>query len=129
MPSSLPTICNLHIWRAFPGSNKRTPMTGARPPVHPIHRLSDAVMDGKPSHPRRQAPLVPLEEASDETLLGMRLCDLPVRLEGSLMARRMERLHRELQARDIASLPHAWLSEEFFSPDGVFGFAIPFYLV
>jgi hypothetical protein len=40
----------------------------------------------------------------------------------------VKRLHRELQARDIAALPQAWLSEEFFNPDGVVGFAIPFYL-
>jgi hypothetical protein len=85
-------------------------------------------MNGKPSRPQRQVPVVLLEEATDEALLGMRLCDLPVRLEGSLMARRVKRLYRELLARDIVSLPHAWLSEEFFSPDGVFGFAIPFYL-
>ena len=44
------------------------------------------------------------------------------------MARRVQRLHRELQAHDIVALPHAWLSEEFFNPDGVLGFAIPFYL-
>jgi hypothetical protein len=72
-------------------------------------------------------PLV-LEEANDETLLATRLCDLPIRLEGTLMARRVKRLYRELQARGIVALPHAWLSEEFFSPDGVLGFAIPFYL-
>src|SRR5262245_49710103 len=57
----------------------------------------------------------------------MRLCDLPLRLEG-LLARRVQRLHRELQKRGIVALPHTWLSEEFFTPDGVLGFAIPFYL-
>jgi hypothetical protein len=69
-----------------------------------------------------------LEDATDEALLSARLCDLPLRLEGTLMARRVQRLHRELRAHDIVALPHAWLSEEFFSPDGVLGFAIPFYL-
>jgi hypothetical protein len=44
------------------------------------------------------------------------------------MARRVLRLHRELRRRGIVALPHTWLSEEFFSPDGVLGFAIPFYL-
>jgi hypothetical protein len=69
-----------------------------------------------------------LDQASDDDLLATRICDLPVRLKGSLMARRIERLHRELQAREIVAIPHVWLSEEFFSPDGVMGFAIPFYL-
>jgi hypothetical protein len=58
----------------------------------------------------------------------MRFRDLPVRLKRSLLARRVARLYRELQARSIVALPHAWLSEEFFTPDGVVGFAIPFYL-
>jgi hypothetical protein len=69
-----------------------------------------------------------LESASDDDLLAMRLCDLPIRLTGTLMARRVQRLYRELQRAGIAALPHVWLSEEFFSPDGVFGFATPFYL-
>jgi putative zinc-binding metallo-peptidase len=63
----------------------------------------------------------------DGALLEMRLCDLPLRFEG-LLARRVQRLHRELEKRGIAAFPHTWLSEEFFTPDGVLGFAIPFYL-
>jgi hypothetical protein len=49
-----------------------------------------------------------LEEASDEVLLATRLCDLPVQLEGTLMARRVGRLHRELTAHNIVALPHVW---------------------
>ena len=44
------------------------------------------------------------------------------------MQRRVVRLHGELERRGIVALPHVWLSDEFFSPDGVLGFAIPFYL-
>jgi hypothetical protein len=69
-----------------------------------------------------------LHDAGDEALLALRFCDLQVHIGGNLLDRRVKRLHRELQARDIAALPHAWLSEEFFNPDGVVGFAIPFYL-
>jgi Putative zinc-binding metallo-peptidase len=72
-------------------------------------------------------PLV-LEDANDETLLSTRLCDLPLQLEGTLMSRRVKRLYLELKAHNIVALPHVWLSEEFFTPDGVLGFAIPFYL-
>ena len=91
---------------------------------------TDGVMTASSVRTRRpgaRRPLV-LEDASDETLLATRLCDLPLQLEGTLMARRVKRLHRELQAHNIVALPHAWLSEEFFNPDGVLGFAIPFYL-
>ena len=87
-------------------------------------------MSANPSRTRRQAagpPLV-LEDANDETLLATRFCHLPLQVEGTLIARRLKRLHRELQAHNIVALPHVWLSEEFFNPDGVLGFAIPFYL-
>jgi len=65
---------------------------------------------------------------SDEELLGLRFCDLGLRLPGSRIERRVRRLHAELQARGIHFHPHVWLSEEWFSPDGVPGIAIPFYL-
>lgn len=78
--------------------------------------------------PKGVRPPLVLEQADDEILLATRLCELPLHLEGTLMARRVQRLHRELQARKIVALPHVWLSEEFFNPDGVLGFAIPFYL-
>jgi putative zinc-binding metallo-peptidase len=68
-----------------------------------------------------------LDRMDDSDLLAMRLCELPVQFEG-LLARRVGRLHRELQKRGIVALPHVWLSEEFFTPDGTLGFAVPFYL-
>ena len=40
----------------------------------------------------------------------------------------MRRLYRELDKRHIEFRPHVWLSEEWFSPDGVPGIAVPFYL-
>jgi len=73
-------------------------------------------------------PAIDLLQASDEDLLATRLGELPVALAHGLMARRVERLHRELAARNIAVRPHVWLSEEFFTPEGVSGFAVPFYL-
>lgn len=68
-----------------------------------------------------------LDRLDDAALLAMRICDLPIKLEG-VLAWRVGRLHRELKTRGIVALPHTWLSEEFFTPDGVLGFAIPFYL-
>ena len=65
---------------------------------------------------------------TDRQLLDLRLCDLPLRIPGSQLEERIERLYRELDSRYIAFRPHIWLSEEWFTPDGVAGFAIPFYL-
>jgi hypothetical protein len=65
---------------------------------------------------------------SDEQLLGLRFCDLKLKIERSAVAKRVRRLYRELDKRDIKFRPHVWLSEEWFSPDGVPGIAVPFYL-
>jgi putative zinc-binding metallo-peptidase len=65
---------------------------------------------------------------SDESLLSLRFCDLGLRLQGSSVERRVRRLYSELEARGLRFQPHVWLSEEWFSPDGVPGIAIPFYL-
>jgi hypothetical protein len=65
---------------------------------------------------------------TDRQLLDMRLCDLPLKIRGTHLEQRVEKLYRELEARSVAFRPHVWLSEEWFTPDGVSGFAIPFYL-
>ena len=64
----------------------------------------------------------------DEELLDLRFCDLPVSLEYSPLQGRIERLYEELARRDLTYRPYFWLSTEWFSPDGVPGIAIPFYL-
>ena len=58
----------------------------------------------------------------------MRFCDLKLRIERTPLANRVRRLYRELDKRQIGFRPHVWLSEEWFSPDGVPGIAVPFYL-
>jgi hypothetical protein len=65
---------------------------------------------------------------SDEQLLSKRFCDLRLSLDRSLLARRVKRLYAELENRGITFKPHVWLAEEWFSPDGVPGIAMPFYL-
>lgn len=67
-------------------------------------------------------------EYTDEQLLDVRICDLGVRIEGTPLEERIERLYEELAMRGIEFRPHFWLSDEWFSPDGVPGVAIPFYL-
>ena len=69
-----------------------------------------------------------LDRLTDEHLLDLRLRDLPVRIDGTPLKQRIARLHAELAARGLRFKPHVWLSEEWFTPDDVRGFAIPFYL-
>lgn len=64
----------------------------------------------------------------DEALLDLRFCDLGLRVEQSPLVPALQRLERELAARGLDFRPHIWFSEEWFSPDGVPGFAVPFYI-
>jgi hypothetical protein len=65
---------------------------------------------------------------SDEQLLQLRMCDLRLNLRASPVQRYVQRLYNELDERGIRFRPHVWLSEEWFSPDGIPGIAVPFYL-
>lgn len=64
----------------------------------------------------------------DDKLLELRLKDLKVTIEGTWLERCLSDLHDELEQRGIRIRPHAWISEEWFSPDNTAGIAIPFYL-
>lgn len=65
---------------------------------------------------------------SDEQLLDLRFCDLRLDLDGSFYEAPIAQLYRELNLRGLCFRPHVWLSDEWFSPDGVPGIAVPFYL-
>lgn len=80
---------------------------------------------------RRKSYLTPPADwwtLPDDKLLDVRMCDLPLAIDGSKLAPRIALLHEELAQRQIVFHPHYWLSDEWFTPDGVGGIAIPFYL-
>ncbi len=58
----------------------------------------------------------------------MRLCDLELSIAGTALERRIARLHAELAAVGLGPRPYVWLSSDWFTPDGLTGFAVPFYL-
>src|SRR5262249_9460794 len=64
----------------------------------------------------------------DEKLLEVRMCDLHLSIQGTELEGRIAELNAELQARGLLFRPHYYLSDEWFTPDGVPGIAIPFYL-
>ena len=76
--------------------------------------------------------VIPVDEWSqwpDEKLLDLRINQLGVTIEGSVLDERVAALQKEIEARGLTTFqPHYWLSAEWFSPDGVPGVAIPFYL-
>ncbi len=67
---------------------------------------------------------------SDAELLELRLCDLAgdLSIEGTRLEERIEQLHRDLERCGLHVRLHFWLSDDWFTPDGVAGIAIPFYL-
>ena len=68
------------------------------------------------------------ERLSDKELLRFRFCDLPITLEGTVVEQRARQVFAELAERGIKVTPSIWLSEEWFNPHEIVGFAIPFYL-
>ncbi len=58
----------------------------------------------------------------------MRLCDLGLEIEDSWLEGPIYRIGRELARKGLRIRPHYWLSGEWFSPEGIPGVAIPFFL-
>jgi hypothetical protein len=61
----------------------------------------------------------PWHRLTDDQLLDLRICDLPIKIKGSFLEPHIKRLYSELNTRGIRFKPHVWLAEEWFSPDGV----------
>jgi Putative zinc-binding metallo-peptidase len=80
----------------------------------------------RPASTRRRTR--PWVRFTDEELLRLRFCDLRLSIERSAVTPHVRRLYSDLERRGLSLRPHVWLSEEWFSPDGVPGIAVPFYL-
>ena len=91
-------------------ARRESPPAADEPPAAPF-----PVTDDWPSWP-------------DERLLDVRLCDLRLRIKGSPLEDRIRMLHRELRQRGLVFRPYFWLADDWFTPDGVPGVAIPFYV-
>ena len=68
-------------------------------------------------------------DLGDEELLNLRLADLPLTLEGTVMQSRIAELRAELERAELRFPIHFYISDEWFTPDGTATMAIPFYLV
>ena len=65
---------------------------------------------------------------AEPELLQMRICDLGLGLEDTRVRCLYDQVLVELEERGFRFKPHMWISDEWFTPDGVPGFAVPFYL-
>jgi hypothetical protein len=67
-------------------------------------------------------------QLDDEALLGLRLSDLPLKIEGTALEGRVAKLRAELEAKGLDLPIHFYISTEWFTPDGTNSMAVPFYL-
>ena len=65
----------------------------------------------------------------DRKLLDVRLCDLGLQIKGTAIETRIQQLYRELKQLRMRFRPFFWISTEWFTPDGVPGCALPFYMM
>lgn len=75
-----------------------------------------------------RAPAMLWADLPDSELMNVRLCDLGLGVEGTELERGINQVYADLESRSLCFQPHFWLSAEWFTPDGVPGVAIPFYL-
>lgn len=69
-----------------------------------------------------------LSSMTDDELLDTRICDLKLSLRETPLESRIDQLNQELGERNLRFRPHYWLSDDWYSPEGIPGIAIPFYL-
>ena len=75
------------------------------------------------------AELAPdLATLPEEQLLGLRLSQLRVHIEGTWLDARVAQLHRELKAKNIPFEPRCYLADEWLTPENEPVIGIPFYL-
>jgi hypothetical protein len=84
------------------------------------------IMAHRPQPGRRRRH--PWANFPDEKLLALRLKDLDLSIEGTWLKGCLDELHAELGDRGLTIKPHAWISDDWFSPDNTPGIAFPFYL-
>lgn len=70
-----------------------------------------------------------LGHLSEAAILNMKIKDLPIDENKIPFPEALKKLRLRLKSRGINWTPHIWPSEEWFSPDGITGFAFPFTLL
>ncbi len=72
--------------------------------------------------------MILIEGLSEEELLKVRLCDLPVKIEGTWVQECIDQLYRELEDKGIIFRPKCYLADEWLTPEEETCIGVPFYL-
>ncbi len=71
---------------------------------------------------------IDLINIDEEELLSSRICDLPVKIEGTWLQDAVDELYKELDEKGIKFKPLCYLADEWLAPDQEPVIGIPFYL-
>jgi hypothetical protein len=69
-----------------------------------------------------------LSALSEEELLNLRICNLPIKIEGTWLQDCVNRLYSELDSKGIRFKPTCYLTDEWFTPENEPVVGIPFFL-
>jgi len=69
-----------------------------------------------------------LDEIEEEKLLDLRLCQLPIGIQGTWLESCVTELHKELKDQGLLFQPKCYLADEWLTPDLEPVIGIPFYL-
>lgn len=71
---------------------------------------------------------IDLAQIPEEELLGLRLCDLPIAIQGTWLEECLSELYQELEAKGLLFKPVCYLADEWLTPQNEPVIGIPFYL-
>jgi hypothetical protein len=72
--------------------------------------------------------MINLSELPEEQLLTLRICDLPISIEGTWLEECVVELYQELAAKGLKFHPPIYLAEEWLTPEDEPIIGVPFYL-
>ena len=71
---------------------------------------------------------IDLANISEEELLNLKICDLPIRIEDCWLKDCVKELYKELDDKGVKFKPPCYLADEWLTPDGEPVVGIPFFL-
>ena len=71
---------------------------------------------------------IDLETMPEEALLDTRICDLPIKIEGTWLSECIAQLFHEIEEKGIVFRPECYLADEWLTPEKETCIGIPFYL-
>jgi hypothetical protein len=80
------------------------------------------------ARPDRRQPSADSWAQQRDALLGRRISDLGLRVQGSPVENLVDRLYAELSERGLVFRPPVYLTDEWGCPEGVAAIGVPFYL-